>query len=116
MGINITSLTGNGLKDWLIQRVTAVYIAIYVAIVAGYFLTHHNINYIEWHAIMHNQFVQIATILALLMISLHAWIGLWTVTTDYIKCTALRLSLQVAIAIFLLGQFVLGFIIFWGQS
>ena len=27
MVTNITSLTGNGLKDWLIQRVTAVYLA-----------------------------------------------------------------------------------------
>lgn len=26
---NVTSLTGNGLKDWLIQRVTAVYFAVY---------------------------------------------------------------------------------------
>lgn len=27
---NVTSLTGNGLKDWLIQRVTAVYFAAYL--------------------------------------------------------------------------------------
>lgn len=29
MVANVTSLTGNGLKDWLVQRVTAVYFAAY---------------------------------------------------------------------------------------
>ena len=37
MVTNVTSLTGNGLKDWLIQRVTAVYFAIYVLYLLAYF-------------------------------------------------------------------------------
>ena len=45
-----------------------------------------------WHALFHCAWFQIASLVALFTVSLHAWIGIWTVTTDYIKCTALRLN------------------------
>lgn len=37
MVTNVTSLTGNGLKDWLIQRVTAVYFAVYTIFIIGFY-------------------------------------------------------------------------------
>jgi len=37
---------------------------------------------------------KIFTILTLISILVHAWIGLWQVLTDYVKSIALRLSLQ----------------------
>jgi succinate dehydrogenase / fumarate reductase membrane anchor subunit len=115
MVTNITSLTGNGLKDWLIQRVTAVYFAVYSLFVFGYLLTHPHLSYEHWHALFQCVYFQFATVIALLALSLHAWIGLWTVTTDYLKCTAIRLSVQMLVALWLLVQFLWGLIIVWGQ-
>lgn len=112
---NVTSLTGNGLKDWLIQRVTAIGFAIYVLIFVGFFLTHPHFNYTQWVGLFQCRMFQIATILALIALILHSWIGIWTVTTDYIKSTALRLSIQMLVAIWLLGQLVWGFSIVWGR-
>ena len=37
---SITSLTGNGLKDWLIQRVSAVYFAVYSLFLFFYLFFH----------------------------------------------------------------------------
>lgn len=115
MVTNVTSLTGNGLKDWLIQRVTAVYFALYVLFVIGYLLTHMPLQYTQWHTLFQSSCMKIATVLALLMLLLHAWIGIWTVTTDYIKKTAIRLPLQMLVAVFLIAQFVWGLMIVWGQ-
>lgn len=115
MVTNVTSLTGNGLKDWLIQRVTAFYFAIYMLFILGFFLFHPNMTFVQWHELFSCSVFQVATIIALIALTLHAWIGLWTVTTDYIKCTAIRLSVQLTVALWLLGQLIWAIIIIWGQ-
>lgn len=112
---NVTSLTGNGLKDWLIQRVTAVYFAAYCIFLFGFFLFHPELNFEQWHALFACHTFQIATVISLLALSLHAWVGIWTVTTDYMKCTAVRLSVQLMVALWLLSQFIWGLMIVWGQ-
>lgn len=112
---DITSLTGNGLKDWLIQRVTAIGFAIYILFILGFFLTHPHMDYSQWKMLFQCKLFQIATILALVALVLHSWIGIWTVTTDYLKGTALRVSLQMVIAVLLLGELAFGIGIMWGQ-
>lgn len=112
---NVTSLTGNGLKDWLIQRVTAVYFAVYIIVLFGFFLMNPDLNFVQWHSLFSNSLFQVATAIGLLALSLHAWIGIWTVTTDYMKCTAIRLSVQMLVALWLLSQFIWGLMIVWGQ-
>ncbi len=112
---NVTSLTGNGLKDWLVQRVTAVYFAAYSFFIIGFLLLHPELDFAQWHALFSNIVVRIASLIALFALSLHAWIGIWTVTTDYMKCTALRLSVQMLVVLWLLSQFIWGLMILWGQ-
>lgn len=115
MVTNVTSLTGNGLKDWLIQRVTAIYFGLYTLYVALYFLRHPQMDYQQWHTLFTCKLFQTATIIALLALVLHTWVGIWTVTTDYIKCTAVRITVQMLVALFLLGLFISGIMIVWGQ-
>lgn len=115
MVTNVTSLTGNGLKDWLIQRVTAVYFAVYTIFIIGFLLSHPGLSFAQWHALFSNIVVQIASIIALFALTLHAWIGIWTVTTDYMKCTVLRVSVQMIVVLWLLSQFVWGLMILWGR-
>ncbi len=115
MVTNVTSLTGNGLKDWLIQRLTAVYFAVYCLFLFVWFCLHPQLQFAQWQALFSCVWVKAATVIALLSFSLHAWIGIWTVTTDYVKCTIIRITLQSLIALWLLGQFVWGLTIIWGQ-
>ena len=114
MVTNVTSLTGNGLKDWLIQRVTAVFFAAYSLFLLYFLLSHPQMTYDQWQALCANPAFKIASLLALIALSLHAWIGIWTVTTDYIKCCAVRISAQMVVLAWLLAQFVWGIMIFWG--
>ncbi|KTD52718.1 succinate dehydrogenase, hydrophobic membrane anchor protein [Legionella quateirensis] len=115
MVTNVTSLTGNGLKDWLIQRVTAVFFAAYAIFLFGFLIMHPDLNFEQWQLLFNNTLFQIATAIGLLALSLHAWIGIWTVTTDYMKCTAIRLAVQMVVVLWLLSQFIWGLMIVWGQ-
>lgn len=112
---NITSLTGNGLKDWFIQRLSALYFAIYSLFLLGFIIFHPHLSYSEWLALFSCNLFKVASVIALLMLTLHAWIGIWTVTTDYLKPTALRITVQSLVFFLLLTQFCWGIIIVWGQ-
>ena len=111
---NVMSLTGNGLKDWLIQRITAVYMLIYIISVSTWFMVKMPFKYPEWFLWCHSPLLQIATIVFMFFVILHAWIGLWTVTTDYLKCQSIRICVQSLLGFFLLGQFIWGLSIVWG--
>jgi succinate dehydrogenase / fumarate reductase, membrane anchor subunit len=115
MVTNVTSLTGNGLKDWLIQRVTAVYFGFYVLFLMGFIVNHPQLAYYQWQSLFACSWFKIATIMAFFAFVLHAWVGLWTVTTDYLKCTIARLLIQIAVASVLGAQLIWGVMIVWGQ-
>lgn len=109
----ITSLTGSGVQDWLIQQVTAALLAIYTLFLIGYLMLHSPLQYADWHALFRNNFMRICTFLVMFSIVYHTWVGLWTVFTDYIKCAWLRLTLQIVVILALLGFLVWGVVIVW---
>lgn len=113
MVTNVTSLTGNGLKDWLIQRFTAIYLAVYALLILMFFLTHPEPRYIQWQALFQPVWMKTASATALVAFLLHTWIGIWTVTTDYLKHTPIRLFIQFIVAVFLFWQLIWGLMIVW---
>jgi|TARA_R110000868_G_scaffold288489_1_gene548773 succinate dehydrogenase / fumarate reductase membrane anchor subunit len=115
MVTSVTSLTGNGLKDWLVQRVTAIYLAMYTGLFFVVWGKSSPWTYETWTALFQTPWFQITTALALFTLLFHAWIGLWTVTTDYIKNTGLRLTVQGLVMFVLLSQLIAGFMMIWGQ-
>lgn len=117
-----TSFSRSGLSDWLIQRVSAIILALYTVWVLGFIALNPGLDYTAWQAFMTNPAMRIFTFLALLSFAAHAWVGLWTVLTDYLTERALgargnviRLVLQVAMAIALFVVIVWGVQIIWGN-
>jgi len=101
---NLTACSSSGLKDWLLQRITAVVIMLYSLFVFITILSVSGDNaYYAWVSIFQKTWVKIFTILALLALVIHAWIGMWTIFTDYIKCKYLLVTLQI---LAVLGYFV----------
>lgn len=111
---SVTSLTGNGLRDWLIQRVTAVILALYTLFLVGFLMLHQPMTYDLWADLYDNVLMRVFTFFALLSMVYHTWVGVWTVLTDYIKCACLRLILLVLAMLALLGYMVWGVMIVWG--
>ena len=118
---NVTSLTRSGLSDYLVQRVTAVIVALYTLCVLGFFLTTPQVGYQELVDYFGHPIMRLFNILAVLAIAAHAWIGMWTVGTDYIRphyfgahATAWRIAYQV-VCLTLLFVFVAWTLpMFWG--
>ena len=111
---NVLGLTNNGLRDWVIQRVSAVVLAAYMIFLVGFCIALYPVNFIVWQGLFMTLPMKIFTLLALLSLVLHAWIGMWTVLTDYIKNTALQITLMMGIILSLLACFIWGIFIVWG--
>ncbi len=109
-----TSLTSSGVRDWLIQRATAVFMLLYVItlIIACFNMPDHSFKTIS--AFFRHPWVRAFSFLALLGVVMHAWIGLWTVFTDYVNCKLVRLLLQSAVVLLLISYLVWGGAVLWG--
>ena len=84
-----------GWKDWLVQRVTAVIMAVYTLWMLGVALYNGGIDHALLQALFANGAFRIATLLFGLALLWHAWIGMRDIWMDYIKPTAMRLALEV---------------------
>ena len=107
------SLTGNGLRDWLVQRFSSVVIGVYFLVLTGFFIQHSHLDFHTLRDFFHATWMQVFTLMALLSLFLHAWVGVWTVITDYIKPISIRIILQVAVILTLCIYFFWGVAILW---
>ncbi|MBE0485128.1 succinate dehydrogenase, hydrophobic membrane anchor protein [Marinobacter sp.] len=110
---SVTNLGRSGVFDWLIQRVTAYVLALYTLFLLG-FMVFSDVNYETWAALFSQTWFRIFTLLALLSIGAHAWVGLWTVTTDYIKAMAPRFLVQALCGLTMFVYVIWGIQILWG--
>lgn len=111
---NVTSLTQSGLRDWLVQRTSAIILGLYGIFLFAFLLLNKPLTFDVWHSLFSNNLMKLFTLLALLSLVLHAWVGIWTVFTDYIKPPLLRLTLQILMILSLICYFVWGIVILWG--
>lgn len=102
-----------GLRDWIIQRVTAVYLAVYAIGLFVYVLLHKSMSYHQWTALFSMLWFQIASVLCLIALAWHAWIGIWTVITDYIKPPCIRSTVQLLVILALCVYVLWGVEIIW---
>lgn len=114
MVASVTSLGRNGLYDWLIQRVSAVILAAYTLFLLGYLVLNPDLTYAQWSGLFSMTSMRIFSLLALLAIGAHAWVGLWTISTDYMKATGVRIVFQAVCGIAMFAYIVWGIQILWG--
>ncbi len=117
----VTSFGRSGLYDWMIQRVSGVAMAAYVVFLVGFILTTPDVGYAEWKELYSTLWMRIFSLITLLSLAAHAWIGLWAVLTDYLtnrmmgpKATVLRVIAQMALGVVTVTYVVWGIEILWG--
>ena len=121
MVTNVTNLSRSGLSDWMAQRVSAVVLAAYFIFLIGYLVVHPGIDYAQWHILFSNNAMRIFSLLALVALGAHAWVGMWTIATDYLtpmafgkSATAIRFLFQAVCGVAMFAYFVRGVQILWG--
>ena len=92
-----------GLKDWIIQRATAIIMAIYTVIFVVAICIATPNNFETWRGLFAHGFMKFSTFLFLVSLFYHAWIGIRDIWMDYIKPDGLRLILMIATAAALVG-------------
>ncbi len=102
-----------GLKDWLVQRVSAVLMAVYIILLMIIVFISAPQDYIAWKTIFNNQWMRIATFLFLVSLFWHAWIGVRNVLMDYVHAIAIRLTLQILVILSLFFYLVWSAEILW---
>ncbi len=91
-----------GLRDWLLQRITAVVMVVYAASFVLCVLTRLPLGFEDWRAWFANPFVKISTLIFMLSLLLHAWVGVRDIFMDYVKPFGVRLCLQVLVILALI--------------
>jgi len=80
-----------GLRAWLLQRLSAMYMGIYLLFFIFYLLIDTPRNYTEWRGMIATPWVALSMMLFFVSLLIHAWVGIRDVIIDYVHNPALRL-------------------------
>ncbi len=120
MVTNVTSLTRSGLADFVVQRVSAVIIAAYVICLFGFAVANPDLGHADLVRYFGSLSMKLFSTMAVLATAAHAWIGMWTIGTDYLReshigswATALRFIYQSLVVLVIFVFVGWGLTIFW---
>ncbi len=103
-----------GLRDWLIQRLTALVMAIYSLFFEGNLLLQPALDYDTWSALFASDLMRSFTLLFLLCVYYHAWVGVRDIVMDYVKPAGIRLAIYVVVILALILYAIWSVQILWG--
>jgi succinate dehydrogenase / fumarate reductase membrane anchor subunit len=103
------------------QRVSAIILLAYFVFLGWVLLACDHVNYETWKLMFSHTWMRVFSMLALVSLGIHAWVGLWAVFTDYLTermlgsaGNVLRLVAQLVSGIIMFTYFVWGIQILWG--
>ena len=92
-----------GWRDWLVQRVSAVVMALYTALILILLVRNGGLDYEAWKATFANDLFRLASFVFMLSLLWHAWVGVRNISMDYLKPVPVRLTFQVVVVVLLIG-------------
>jgi succinate dehydrogenase / fumarate reductase, membrane anchor subunit len=99
------SRRASGLKAWIIQRISAVYLALFTLYLLIHFLFAAPADYAAWKGWVARPGVSVAFLLFVPALLAHAWVGVRDVLIDYVRPIGARVFL---LAIFAFGLIASG--------
>ena len=94
----------HGLRTWLLQRTSAVYLALYLLYILVHSLRHGAHSYAEWQAWLTSPLMNITTAGFIIALMAHAWVGMRDVILDYVKPVGTRLAVMSLTGLLLAGS------------
>ena len=93
----------SGLRAWLVQRVSAVYMLFFIVFLLAHFIVDPPHSYPAWRNWMLGTGINITASVFAVALLAHAWVGVRDVVIDYVKPLAVRVLVLSALAIYLTG-------------
>ncbi len=94
----------HGLRTWLLQRLSGIYLAVYLVYVIAAAMQHGRYSYAEWHAWLVHPVMSIATAGFILAMLAHGWVGMRDVILDYVHVLSVRLLLLILVGLTLVAS------------
>ncbi len=92
------SRRGAGLKAWVVQRITAVYLAVFTVYLVLHLVYAAPVDYSAWRAWVARPAVSVGFLLFVPALLAHAWVGIRDVLIDYVKRIGARVFLLALVA------------------
>ncbi|MBE8168272.1 MAG: succinate dehydrogenase, hydrophobic membrane anchor protein [Shewanella sp.] len=114
MVTNAASFGRSGVHDYILLRASAIILACYTLFLAGFIACNSPMTYEIWSGLFSTLAMKVFTLVTLIALLIHAWIGVWQVLTDYVHCAALRGGLQFVFVVTVFVYLASGIFIVWG--
>lgn len=98
-----------GLRPWIIQRISALFIALFVIYIFLVLLLNNPLNSHDWASWVATPYNNISIALFLIAVLWHAWIGIRDIILDYIPNIVGRLLVLTLVGSTLVGSGLWGF-------
>ena len=103
-----------GLRDWMMQRLTAVVMLVFIAALpVQVLLISGPITYDAWAGLFAKQWMNFLTYISVVAMCWHTFAGMRDIYMDYIKPVSLRLALHVFTICWLIGCAGWAFQVLW---
>ena len=102
-----------GVGNFLLQRLTALILVVFFAILGLRLLVAGSLDYVAWASIFVPMWMKALSLVAIFALLYHAWIGVKDIWMDFIKPVWARLTLQTLTALWLLACAVWAVQILW---
>ena len=103
-----------GLRDWLVQRITAIVMIAWTLLFLGALLWNGGFDHASWKALWASRVFRLLSFAFVVAVLWHAWVGVRNIAMDYLKPVALRLTLQCAVIVALVVYVGWTIEILWG--
>lgn len=97
------SRRASGLRAWILQRITAVYLGAFIVLFGGSLVLCPPASYAEWRAWLGAPWMSIALLLFFAALLIHAWVGARDILIDYVHPLPARIALLSLTGIGLIG-------------
>ena len=104
-----------GLMDWLVQRLSAIVMALYTVLLLAIVLWNGGLDYARWTSLFAHGGFRLASFLFMVSLLYHAWIGMRDVYMDYLKPVGVRLAFEAVTVVVLVAYLGWTIQILWGS-
>ena len=109
-----TSGAHTGTGAWLLQRATAVVMALGVPLLAWQIVAALPLDYTAWRAMFAPLWMKLVMLMFTAALALHAWVGMRDILMDYVHHTGVRLALTLAVIVALAACVLWMAAVLWG--